>query len=535
MIQEDKYFRTLTKEELWQRYCGFFDLSVDEFMEIQEDLLMQEVDLVAESPLGKRIMKGNKPGNVEEFRHIVPLTSYEDYEPYLSERQEDSLAVKPLAWCHSSGKGGKFKWLPYNSEALEVAGRFLLSAFILATANRKGEIRIRPGERVIHPLPPRPYFSATFRHYLCQVFPLHLMPSEEESDRLDFRERIQKGFQMALRDGIDEIGCLSSIMVKLGERMGEQAQGMKLSRTMLNPRVFFTLTRAWLRSKREKRPMLPKDLWSPKGIITSGADTNIYKEGVIYYWGTTPFELYAATEGSILAMQNWNKKWMTFIPYCAFWEFIPEDESIKSREDTSYHPSTMLLNELEQGKLYEVVLTHFYGMPLLRYRIGDVIKVVALSDDESVVNLPQIIFHARVGETIDLAGLARLTERIIWQAIANTGIKYEDWSARKEYDGDKTFLRLYVELKEDMEAEELERLIDEQLRIVDVDYRDLDSHLEIQPVRVTMLSRGTFERYYQEKVKEGADFAHLKPPHINAPEAVIQRLLQLSGGLGSKV
>ena len=86
-----------------------------------------------------------------------------------------------------------------------------------------------------------------------------------------------------------------------------------------------------------------------------------------------------------------------------------------------------------------------------------------------------------------------------------------------------------------MEAEELERLIDEQLRIVDVDYRDLDSHLEIQPVRVTMLSRGTFERYYQEKVKEGADFAHLKPPHMNAPKAVIQRLLQLSGGLGSKV
>jgi len=529
MRREDEYFRTLTEEELWRRYCGFFDLSLDEFMEIQENLLTQQIDLVAESPLGKRIMKGNKPRSMEEFRHIAPLTTYEDYEPYLTERRDDALAVKPVAWCHSSGKGGKFKWLPYNSEALEVAARFLLSAFILATANRKGEIRIRPGERVIHPLPPQPYFSATFRHYLCQTFPLRLLPSEEESDRLEFRDRIQKGFQMALRNGVDEIGCLSSIMVKVGERMGEQAQGMKLSRTMLHPRVLFTLARAWFRSRHEKRPMLPRDLWSPKGIITSGADTNIYKDGVRYYWGTTPFELYAATEGSILAMQNWNKKWMTFIPYCAFWEFIPEDESIKSEEDTSYHPTTLLLNELEEGKLYEVVLTQFYGMPLLRYRIGDVIKVVALTDDESGVNLPQIVFHARVGETINLAGLASLNERVIWQAITNTGIKYEDWSASKEYDRDQTFLRLYLEPKEEREAAELERLVDEQLRIVDVDYGDVDSYLELQPVRVTLLSRGTFERYYEEKVKEGADFAHLKPSHINAPEAVIQRLLQLSG------
>jgi len=31
-----------------------------------------------------------------------------------------------------------------------------------------------------------------------------------------------------------------------------------------------------------------------------------------------------------------------------------------------------------------------------------------------------------------------------------------------------------------------------------------------------------------EKRKEGADLAHLKPNHVNAPEAVIQRLLQFS-------
>ncbi len=53
MLSEDKYFRDLTEAELWQRYCGFLDLSIDQFMEIQENLLMEQIGLVADSLLGK--------------------------------------------------------------------------------------------------------------------------------------------------------------------------------------------------------------------------------------------------------------------------------------------------------------------------------------------------------------------------------------------------------------------------------------------------------------------------------------------------
>jgi hypothetical protein len=85
-----------------------------------------------------------------------------------------------------------------------------------------------------------------------------------------------------------------------------------------------------------------------------------------------------------------------------------------------------------------------------------------------------------------------------------------------------------MELKEEMELEVLEKMIDEQLRVVDIDYRDLDSYLNLQPVKVTILTSGTFQAYIDEKVKEGADIAHLKPNRINAPEKVIQKLLELS-------
>ncbi|GAG35774.1 unnamed protein product, partial [marine sediment metagenome] len=249
----------------------------------------------------------------------------------------------------------------------------------------------------------------------------------------------------------------------------------------------------------------PKDLWRPKGILAYGLDTSIYKDAITHYWGIKPHESYAGTEGLVYAMQAWNRKGMTFVPDTVFWEFIPYEQQPEHLDDEDYLPSTVLLNEVEEGKLYEVVITQFYGMPLLRYRLNDIIKIIAVRDEQAGINLPQIVFQRRVGEIINLAGLAELDEKTIWQAIANTGIKYTDWLAGKEYDQNQSFLRLYLELKEEREPAEIATMIDEQLKMIDIDYKDIDNYLKLQPVRVTLLSSGTFQRYTEEKVKEGAD------------------------------
>ena len=93
MPTEDKYFETLSEKELWQRYCGFLDLSLTEFMDIQSRLLMNQIGLVANSPLGKKIMKNQKPTLVEEFRKLIPLTSYDDYAAEIGECDASQLAV----------------------------------------------------------------------------------------------------------------------------------------------------------------------------------------------------------------------------------------------------------------------------------------------------------------------------------------------------------------------------------------------------------------------------------------------------------
>lgn len=528
MLLEDEFFKKLSEVELWQRYCGFLDLSVNEFLDVQRELLMDQIDRVDGSVLAQKIMGSQKPKSPEEFRRIVPLTTYDDYEAYLSERREDALAMKPHMWCHSSGKGGRFKWIPLSAEFTQKTTKNCLSTLILATAKQKGQVNISKGARFLLMLAPPPYVSGVVIEGLAENFSFQAIPDPEKTKGMEFRDRIQKGFQTALKDGVDVMGGLASILVKMGEEFREQRQGRKFSVSMLHPRVMLRLLRAWIRSKRQKRGILPKDLWPAKAIVTGGVDTAIYKDDIAYYWGTEPYEFYVCAEAVYLAIQSWNRKGLVFLPDAAFLEFIPYDEVLKLMDDKSYQARTVLLDELEEGGLYEVVITHLYGMPLLRYRMNDLLKVIALRDDEAGINLPQMVFQRRLGETINLGGLADLDEKTMWQAIANTGIKYSDWSAGKEYHQGHSFLHLYIEVKELREADEIAAMVDEQLKLVDTDYKDIESYLGFQPIRVTLLSKGTFERYMDEKRKEGADLGHLKPVHINASESVIQRLLQLS-------
>jgi hypothetical protein len=530
-MAKDELFQTGDQQGIWQKYCGFLDLSLAEFMEImeiQEQLLMDQIDLVYDSPLARKFLP-KKPKDESEFRRLVPLTTYEDYAPYLGNCQEDVLAGKPNYWAHTSGRGGNFKWAPFARRADEIVCRNMIGAWILASAKQKGEVNVQPGGRMLFNLPGRPYFSGYLAFSLSQRISFPIIPPLEEAEGMEFKERIEKGFEIALRTGVDFLASMSSVLIKIGEDFSERSGNMKFSRSMLHPFILFRLLRALLRCKLvEKRGLLPKDLWPVKAVFAWGTDTSIYREQISYYWGKMPYEIYGATESGVIAMQSWTKKWMTFLADTVFLEFIPEAEWLKSKEDKEYQPTTVLLNEVEEGKIYEIVVTDFYGMPFLRYRLGDLIKIVALRDDETGINLPQMVFQARADDIIDIAGFTRLDEKTVWQAIVNTGIRYEDWAMRKEYEQDKPVLYLYIELKKNMEAKEVERLIHEQLKAINRDYKDLVSMLETKPLRVKLLSKGTFQRYLEEKQRAGVDLAHLKPPHMNASDTLIGELVLLS-------
>lgn len=64
------------RDEVWKKYCGFLDLSLEEFMEIQKRLLMEQIDLLSKCELGRKLLGEKVPTDMEEFRETVPLTTY---------------------------------------------------------------------------------------------------------------------------------------------------------------------------------------------------------------------------------------------------------------------------------------------------------------------------------------------------------------------------------------------------------------------------------------------------------------------------
>jgi phenylacetate-coenzyme A ligase PaaK-like adenylate-forming protein len=252
----------------------------------------------------------------------------------------------------------------------------------------------------------------------------------------------------------------------------------------------------------------------------------LLKDKIESYWGTTPIEGYACTEGGALAVQTRDSKGMIFYPDSSFFEFIPHEEHQRSKNDAGYRPNTVLIDELEPG-IYEVVLSSFYGGVFVRYRVGDLIRVLSLGDKRHRSDLPQCEFYSRADDVIALAGFCVLTERAIWQAIELSGFSYVDWTARKEYEQDEAVLHIYIEMdrNETAVASALEAAIHRNLQELDPDYADLEHMLGIVPISVTILPSGSFMRYYVARQQEGADLAHLKPPHMNPAAEVLERLM----------
>ncbi len=530
MANATELLRQGKTKEIWQKYCGFIDLSIDEFMKIQKSLLMEQVELLSKCELGRKIMGDKIPENVEEFRKNVPLTTYDDYEPYLSKKREDILPEKPYIWARTTGRTGQHKWAPYTKRMYKILGEVALAGFILATSKKKGDFFLDEGDSLLYGAAPPPYPSGIAYRAMAEEFNITFIPPLEQAEKMDYAERMKEAFKISLIKGIDLFVGASSVLANIGRRFSGEGEKSKMS-IPLHPLAMMRIVKALIKSKIARRSMLPKDIWRLKGIASGGVDAKIYGDLIEHYWGVRPLEGYASTESGTggIAIQLWDYEGMTFLPHSNFMEFIPEEDSIKSREDPNYKPRTLLLDEVESEQIYEVVMTNFHGGVFARYRPDDLIKIISLKNEKLGVDIPQVAFHSRASEVIDLASFARLTERAVWQAIENSGIKYNDWVLRKEIEDEQPVLRLYLELKgEEREKEEIVDAIHESLKKIDPDYSDMERVLQLKPLRLTTFSPGTFQQYILKQQEEGADLGQIKPRRMNPPDKPINDLLELS-------
>jgi len=497
----------LSKKQIWDEYCSFLDLSMEDYMKIQFRLLKEQIEGYSKSKLGERIIKGGIPHTIGEFKENVPLTTYEDYQDILLEKRESALPGKPVTWLKTTWESGSRpeKWAPYTKEMLNVYSRNIISAMILSTSDRKESFKVRSGAKVLYGLAPMPYATGLFPYLIDPEIDLAFMPSLKQAKDLSFSQQNKEGFKLALKAGIDQFFGMTSIVYTITKNFdsminsGKTGAGTALG---MHPDMIYKIAKAKYISKRDNRPIQPKDLFDLDGFVCVGTDTALFKHELEEAWGVRPLEIHGGTETSCLATETWSKDGLVFFPDNAFYEFIPKSEMLKNEADPSYVPKTYLMDEVIANEEYEIVVTIFKGGAFMRYRPGDMYRCLRTHNDKDGLSLPQFEYIDRVPSVIDIAGFTRFTQNSISEVLKLSGLPIGRWLAKKEYSDDKrSFMHMYVEVKA---GQQNSSFMNEQLildcfgayyRKYDHDYDDLTKLLGMEPTVVTVIPEGSIDKF----------------------------------------
>ncbi|HWT74289.1 MAG TPA: GH3 auxin-responsive promoter family protein [Mobilitalea sp.] len=511
---------------IWKEYCGFLDLDLDSYMNIQNRLMTEQITLWSESELGRKLLNGRRPRTIDEFRQMVPLTTYGDYADILLQKKGEMLPDAPIIWIQTTWEGGKhpIKVAPYTKSMLETYRNNIIACLILSTSPKKGKFNVRATDTFLYGLAPLPYATGLFPLALSEEIGIEFLPPVKDAVKMSFGERNKKGFKLGLKKGIDFFFGLGSVAYYVSLSLSSMSKGSSKPSSdkanssgifKLSPGMLVKLILAKHRCKKENRELKPKDIFKLKGFMCAGTDNHCYKDDLEDLWGVRPMELFAGTEPSIMGTETWTRNGMYFFPDTCFYEFIPEEEMYKNLEDSTYKPNTYLMNEVVPGEKYELVITVLKGGAFVRYRVGDMYQCAGLVNHEDETKIPRFKYIDRIPSIIDIAGFTRISENCIQDVIDLSGLPIENWIAVKEYNKhNRPMLHMYVEMKSDalVNAAISKEILREQLSIyfkyVDQDYKDLKHILGMDPLEITILKCGTFAGY--EKLKD-KKLNHINP------------------------
>jgi hypothetical protein len=498
------------QKSLWTEYCGFLDFSIEQFMAVQERLLLEQLTLLDGTELGRRFFGEKAPKNIDEFRETAPLTAYADYFGILTSKREDLLPQRPAVWVRSAWEGSRrqVRYAPYTSAMLESYRKNLIAALILSASTHRGKTALRPQDSILCGLPPLPYETGLLPHVLGSA--LNVLPPVKALDSLDVDEAAELGIHLGLKNGIDLFFGTASFACRLAKNFslinpgeGETAESKEQAgQEPLSPRKMARMVKAMTRAKAEKRRVKPADAFSLKGLVVTGTESEFFKEKIRDQWGIVPHEVISGAESALVGTETWARNGLVFFPDSNFYEFIPEGDMVRSLEDPSFVPRTVLMNELKACEKYELVLTTLHGGAFVRYRPGDIYQCLQEQDAKNGIRLPLLRYLDRVPEVIDIAGFTRITADTIDEALRLSRLGISRYFVRKEYDEKKRpFLHLYVEVEEDAmyATAATEGLIREQMSIyfkyLESEYGDLKEILGRDPLKVDILPVGSIEGY----------------------------------------
>ena len=481
-----------------------------------------------------------------DYAARVPFSAYEDYEPYIERMLcfgQDNLitADKVVYYAHTSATSGASKMIPCTREALDILFATVFERFFgcYERSCKSGTGAGIPGCPGINLMESRiGYTPLGIAHGAISetlnraedtpfynALPEEIVYPAGEFDRrhlkmlLALRERrlsfLMSTFSPTLYDMIVYVQHHWQSLcedIEKGQINPDIAVDPKL-RKQLEEKLSPDPERA--REIREIMREHGKDAFIPllwpdlKRIAAVGTATfapfidrlrpALGEEIRVDYLG------YVCSEATVAAPLREEDPVYMLLPFGGFYEFIPVEDGTEA--------APLLLDQLEAGKEYELVVTNLSGF--YRNRLGDVIRVTGYHNE-----CPMIVFSYRKNQLISMYG-EKVTETTLRTAVESmaeeSGTTVIEYSVYADTETDPGHYIVLLESDREILPDAwpyYSEILNRKLCEAHDSYRKKIQQKTMLPLEVKFVQPQTYALFRDLRVMGGASPNQIKPIHV---------------------
>ena len=268
-------------------------------------------------------------------------------------------------------------------------------------------------------------------------------------------------------------------------------------------------------------PIIPR-IWKSCSFISGigSADFSIYVGEMRKYAGDIPFDfgIYGASEGLFAVCFEPNRDQFLIVPDSVFYEFLPVD---------STDGKTYLLDELEIGKEYEMIITNDSGF--YRYCIKDVVRVTDYRG-----KCPVIQFSYRRNQLLNAVG-EKTSEAAAREAIRafaeETGCPVDDFCFSIDISGHAPCYAVIIEdhrnAAQHADTAAYAEILDRHLSENNHAYGFERKSGSLDPLKLCFTDVPINTLYHEARAESGSSDNQLKPLHIANTESKKKELEEI--------
>lgn len=493
--------------------------------------------------------------SVEQYKNLMPITSYDDYEPYINrmvnEHEDNLLTSYPIQhYMESSGTQGTAKYLPLTNPSKEIVNTLSKQLFSRicdlmgdAWTYHKLLLLIIPADKTLVEHADRnslstELFIGIFDEYIADfvvspmlaydkgrttdtqyLHALYALADENMSSIfspfmsfiLEFINYVNANKDMLIQN--IETGTIDdSIQISEEDRLALLAT-MKPNKSRANHlrKIFQAYPTSW-----------PKKIWPNLDLILStssgsflectevvrkyvGADVNIMGLGL------------GASECVFSMPVELNQNDAVLLPHTGFFEFLPLGKNDYTK--------TLTLDELEIGKEYELLVTTISG--LYRYQMRDAVTVTGM-----YLNTPKIQFSHRIDQTINIFGEKTselLLRKIVYETAAENNLGIHNFSVYPDTTSAPMKYVLFIEFNDCSQPiphKQIQTIMENKLRSYNFLYTLFSDSGKLAPLKLHILQKNSYINYKQRLLIEGNNISQIKPVRIISTPKVKDFFLQ---------